>query len=273
MLTLALLFKCKGRATCISMKWRIKMKTNEYIRWYFDHVKEIIDEVYEKQLENIEKASDIMAEAIENAHCIFAFGASHAGILAEELFYRTGGLALINPVFNPTLMLNTRPVTLTSRMERLEGFGTEILGSTPIKEGDIILIHSVSGRNPVAIDMAIEARSKGAKVIVITNLAYSKAVSSRHSSGKNLYEFGDVVIDNCGDFEDSSTTIEGLGQKVGPTSTAVGAVIVNSMVIGVVDGLIKRGVTPPVLHSANVNGGDEFNEKIFEKYKDRIYYL
>jgi uncharacterized phosphosugar-binding protein len=246
---------------------------NKNMLWYFNHVKELIDEVYEKQLENIEKASDIMAEAIKNGHCIFAFGASHAGILAEELFYRTGGLALLNPVFNPTLMLNTRPVTLTSRMERLEGFGKEVLNSTPIKAGDVILIHSVSGRNPVSIDMAIEAISKGVKVVVITNLTYSKNVTSRHSSGKNLYEFGDIVIDNCGDFEDSSTTIEGVEQKVGPTSTAVGAVIVNSLVIGVVDGLIKRGVTPPVFHSANVNGGDEFNKAIFEKYKDRIYYL
>ena len=246
---------------------------NEHMKWYFNHVKEILDEVYEKQIVNVEKASDIMAETIQNGNCLFAFGASHAGILTEELFYRTGGLALINPVFNPTLMLNTRPVTLTSKMERLEGFGKEILSSTHIKKGDVILIHSVSGRNPVAIDMALEARSKGIKVVVITNITYSKAVNSRHSSGKNLYELGDIVIDNCGDFEDSSTTIEGVEQKIGATSTAVGAVIANSIVIGVVDGLIKRGITPPILHSANVNGGDEFNKTILEKYKDRIYYL
>jgi uncharacterized phosphosugar-binding protein len=82
-----------------------------------------------------------------------------------------------------------------------------------------------------------------------------------------------VVIDNCGDFEDSSTKIEGIEQKVGPTSTVIGAAIVNSIVIGVVDKLIEKGITPPVFHSANVDGGDEFNKKIFREYRDRVHYL
>lgn len=243
------------------------------IEIYFNHVKEILDKVYENEKDNIDKTAELFAEAIEKGSSIFVFGASHAGILAEELFYRTGGLALINPIFNSTIMLNTRPITLTSQMERLEGYGKNILESTAIKEKDVLLIHSVSGRNSVAIEMAIEAKKMGVKVIVLTNLNYSKEVSSRHPSGKMLYEVGEVVIDNCGDFEDSSILIEGMEQKVAPTSTAVGSVIVNSIVIGVVEKLIERGITPPVFHSANVDGGDEFNKKIFEKYKDRIYYL
>ncbi|MDO6354903.1 SIS domain-containing protein [Caloramator sp. CAR-1] len=246
---------------------------NKYVEWYFNHIKEILDKVFETQADNIDTASSIIADAIELGNQIFAFGASHAGILVEELFYRAGGLALINPIFNPTLMLNTRPVTLTSKMERLEGFGKEIINSTPIKEGDVLIIHSVSGRNYVAIDMALEAKKIDAKIIVITNLVYSKKLSSRHSSGKMLYELGDVVIDNCGDFEDASTLIEGMNQKVAPTSTAVGAVIVNAIIISIVYKLIKKGITPPIFHSANVDGGDEFNRMILTKYKDRIHYM
>lgn len=245
---------------------------SKYVEWYFQHVKEIMDKVYETQKENIDRASELFAAAIEKGNSIFVFGASHAGILAEELFYRTGGLALINPIFNPTLMLNTRPVTLTSQMERLNGFGKEILKAVPIKKDDVLLIHSVSGRNSVSVEMAIEAKKLGAQVIVMTNMTYSKQVTSRHASGKLLYEVGDVVIDNCGDFEDSSTLVEGMEQKVAPTSTAVGAVIVNSIVIGVVEKLQERGITPPVFHSANVDGGDEFNKSLFEEYKDRIFY-
>lgn len=246
---------------------------NKYVEWYFNHIKEILDKVFETQADNIDTASSIIADAIELGNQIFAFGASHAGILVEELFYRAGGLALINPIFNPTLMLNTRPVTLTSKMERLEGFGKEIINSTPIKERDVLIIHSVSGRNSVAIDMALEAKKIGAKIIVITNLVYSKKLSSRHSSGKMLYELGNVVIDNCGDFEDASTFIEGMNQKVAPTSTAVGAVIVNAIIISIVDKLIKKGITPPIFLSANVDGGDEFNRMILTKYKDRIHYM
>ena len=56
---------------------------------------------------------------------IFAFGCSHASIVSQSCF--TGrGFALINPIFNPPLMLDTRLATLTSKAERLPGFGREI---------------------------------------------------------------------------------------------------------------------------------------------------
>lgn len=244
-----------------------------YGKRYIDHIKNLIDRILEEQYQNISKAAEIIALAVEKGNSIFVFGCSHAGIITEELFYRTGGLALINPIFNPTLMLNTRPVTLTSKVERIEGFGKEIISQSPLKENDVILIHSVSGRNPVVIDAAIQAKKIGAYVIGLTNLTYSNKVTSRHSSGKKLYEIVDLVIDNCGDFEDTSIEIEGLKQKVAPTSTIAGAIIVNTIVVETAAILLSKGITPPIFHSANVDGGDEFNKKIFEKYKDRIHYL
>ncbi|MDN5342987.1 SIS domain-containing protein [Oceanotoga sp. DSM 15011] len=246
---------------------------NDYISLYMNHIREIIDKVENTQKDTIKEVSKLFSKTIMNGNTLYVFGASHAGIIAEELFYRTGGLALINPIFNSSIMLNTRPVTLTSKMERLEGYGTEILRSSNIKAGDTILIHSVSGRNPTAIEMAIEAKKIGANVIALTNIEYSSKVNSRHSCGKNLYELADIVIDNCGDFEDSSMKVEGLEQKVGPTSTVIGALIVNSIVLETVNDLIKNDVEPPVLHSANVDGGDEFNKRIFEKYGNKIHYL
>jgi uncharacterized phosphosugar-binding protein len=240
---------------------------------YIDHVRDIIGRVVREQTVNIEKAAAMMAQTISGGHTIFAFGCSHAGIIAEELFYRTGGLAVINPIFNPTLMLNTRPVTLTSRMEQQEGFGTEIINSSPLADGDLILIHSVSGRNPVSIDAALTAKRRGATVITLTNLAYSRQVASRHSNGKNLYQVADLVIDNCGDFEDASITVAGLEQKVAPTSTVVGALIVNAILTETVAILVEQGITPPVFHSVNVDGGAAANSSIFAKFKDQIHYL
>jgi uncharacterized phosphosugar-binding protein len=240
---------------------------------YIKHLKDIIDKIIESQHYNIEKAAIKLANAVEAGNTIFAFGCSHSGIIVEELFYRTGGFALINPIFNPTLMLNTRPVTMTSRAERIERFGTEIIDQSPLSEGDVILIHSVSGRNPVVVDAAMEAKKKGAYVIGLTNMTYSTQVKSRHNTGKKLYDIADLVIDNCGDFEDSCMKIEGIDQKIAPTSTVAGAAIVNSIVVETSAILLSRGIEPPIFHSANVDGGDEFNKKIFEKYKDRIFYL
>ena len=98
-------------------------------------------------------------------------------------------------------------------------------------------------------------------------------MTARHPTGKNLYLHADIVIDNCGDFEDSSTLLPGMEQKIAPTSTVIGASIVNAVVISVVENLLARGIEPPVFHSANVDGGDAFNEKLLERYKDRIFYM
>jgi len=245
----------------------------DYINDYYNKIQAMQKEVLNKQKENIEKVGKLFAETIKNGDTLYAFGASHAGILAEELFYRTGGLALINPLFSPTLMLNTRPATVTSQMERLDGFGNVILNGSAAKSGDTILLHSVSGRNTVSIDMAIAAKEKGMNVVVITNMAYTKQVTSRHPSGKNLYEFADIVIDNHGEFEDSSMLLDGMNQKIAPTSSVIGCMIVNMIVISTVDNLLKLGIEPPVFRSANVDGGDEANKVIFEKYKENIHYM
>lgn len=246
---------------------------SQSVTWYFQHIHEILHKVEQTQQAALERGAEMMAETISAGRSLFVFGASHAGILTEEMVYRTGGLALINPLLNSNLMLNTRPITLTSRMERLPGFGREIVAASALQAGDLLLLHSVSGRNTVAIDAALAAKERGVKIIVLTNLTYSQQVTSRHSSGQRLYELGDIVLDNCGDFEDSSTAIDGLAQKVGATSTAIGAVIVNSLVIRTVEKLLERGVVPPVFHSANVDGGDEFNRRILEEYRERIHYM
>ena len=240
---------------------------------YYENVCLIQKKVIDEEIDKIQEVGKLFSNTIAKGGSLFAFGASHAGMIAEELFYRTGGLALVNPLFSPTLMLNTRPATVTSQMERLEGFGTVLIDTSPAKKGDTILIHSVSGRNAVAIDVAISAKEKGMTTVAITNLTYSKEVSSRHSSGKKLYELCDFVIDNHGDFEDASVEIPGMEQKTGPTSSVVGCMIANMIVVATIESLKESGIEPPVFHSANVDGGDAFNAKIFVKHRDRIHYM
>lgn len=240
---------------------------------YLAHVQEILEKVKETQWDTMDQAAKVMAEAIAAKNCVFAFGASHAGILAQELFYRTGGLAVLNPILPSEMMLNTRPVTQTSAAEKLAGYPTMILKHTPIHEGDVLLLHSVSGRNTAAIEMAIKAKEMGVKTIGITNMVYTKGVTSRDASGKKLFEVCDLVIDNCGDFEDSSMLLDGMNQKIAPTSSVVGCTIVNMLVVRIAEYLLEMGVEPPVFHSANVDGGEEYNKMLFEKYKEQIHYM
>ncbi|MDF2654453.1 MAG: hypothetical protein K0R19_927 [Bacillota bacterium] len=240
---------------------------------YAAHLVNILSRVEQTQWESIDQSSFSMATAITNERSVFVFGASHAGILAQEMFYRTGGLAVLNAILPAEFMLNTRPVTQTSDMEKLEGYPTVILNNTPIQEGDILLLHSVSGRNTAAIEMADDARKRGILTIGITNMTYTRGVTSRHKSGKKLCDLCDIVIDNCGDFEDSSMLLEGMNQKIAPTSSVIGCAIVNMLLIRTVEYLLEFGVEPPIFRSANVDGGFEFNKLLFEKYKDRIHYM
>ena len=240
---------------------------------YAKHLIDLIEKVSTTQNEAILKGAEAMANAIANNRAVFAFGASHAGMLSMELFYRTGGLVVVNPIFARDLMPDIRPATLTSDVERLADYGKLICRQSPLQAGDVVIVHSVSGRNTVPIDLALEAKEMGVKVIVITNLAYTELVTSRHSSGKKLKDCGDIVIDNRGEFEDSSITLPGFEQKMGPTSTVTGAYIVNAMAMECASLLHERGIEVPIFHSANIDGGDEHNHAMLEKYKDRIHYM
>lgn len=239
---------------------------------YLDKIYTILKEVSEKEKSNIDQAVQLLVKKISNKNQIFAFGASHAGILTEELFYRAGGLAIINPIFEPSLMLNSRPVTKTSEMERVDGFGSIIANNCPLQKGDIIIVHSVSGRNPVAIDLVLTAKKQGVTIIAITNVKYSSMVTSRHKSGKRLFEVADLVIDNHGDIGDACVQVKGIQQNVSPTSTVIGATILNIIVSETVKGLVSKNIVPPVFFSANIDGGDEHNRKILEEYKEVIHY-
>lgn len=240
---------------------------------YIQIVQQTIEKAWNGQKEQFQKAADRIRTALEEKHSVYIFGCSHAGILAEEVFYRTGGLAVINPIFFPGFMLNTRPITMTSQLERVDGLGKILLKENSVKAGDVLILHSVSGRNNVPVEMALEARAMGVTTVCITNLEYSRSVTSRHPSGKRLFEACDIVIDNCGCTGDAAITLEGLPERIGPTSTAVGAALVNALVIETVGGMLADGVTPPVFMSANLDGGDAHNKKIFEEYKDNIFYM
>ena len=240
---------------------------------YISVVNETIARAWNSQQEKIAAAAEQIAEAIKRKNNVFIFGCSHAGILSEEVFYRTGGLAVINPIFFPGFMLNTKPVTMTSRLERIPTIGRMLSLENHLRKGDVLLIHSVSGRNTVPVEMAIEASKTGVYVIALTNMEYSSGAASRHPSGKKLYEVSDLVLDNCGVPGDAAIRLEGLEEAVGPTSTAVGAALMNGLIIEVVEKLINDKIVPPVFLSANLDGGDEHNRKIFKEYKDNIFYM
>ena len=243
------------------------------INQYYQRISEILAEVFEKEATNMEKAAAVLAEANEKGHSIFGFGCNHAGLITLELFYRTGGMVTVNPIRAPGMMLELSPPTMTSEMERIPGYGKIILNNEPVKAGDVLIIHSVSGRNAVTIDMAECAREKGMTVIVVTNMNTATSVTSRHPSGKMLHDFADILLDNHGDHGDATIQLPGFDQKLASSSTVIGAAILNAVTARASEILWEKGITPPVFMSGNIDGGDAYNKRVISEHKGNIFYM
>ena len=213
-------------------------------------------------------ASEILADTLVHGGTIYTFGTGHSHLLAEEIFYRAGGLVKVHPILDEPLMLHVS-ASRSSQMERLPGYAELLINQhLGIKPNDTLIIFSNSGRNTVPIDMAMLAKGKGMRVIGLVNLRHSQNVSSRHPSGKRLFEVCDVVLDNGGCIGDASVPIGDY--TVGPTSTTVGAAILQASVCGTVAAMLKKGIQPEIFCSGNIDGGDEKNKAYIDKYADQI---
>ena len=244
-----------------------------YIKQYRDFLCSALDRIADTQMPQIDRAATLIAEAIRDKRSVFGFAPMHAGIVIEELVYRAGGLATINPIISPVLQFSTRPLPATTEFERLSGHAEILLRNSKIRPGDVLIVHACSGRVPTVVEMPMKAREMGVKVIGIYSEQYAGQMTSLDPSGTLTQDHCDILIDNCGVMGDSCVQIEGMAQSVAPSSTVTGAFIANSIVIMVCEKLLAMGIEPPVYRSANLDGGREFNDGIIEKYRDIIHYL
>jgi len=228
--------------------------------------RKILNETFRRiadtQMAALETAGKWVADRVERGDLIYTLGSGHSLLIATELYYRAGGLQNFDVMHDKTF----------GRAERLPGYAKALLESYPIKAEDLLIIVSNSGRNELPVEMALEARARGTRTIAITSLAHSMAAAPRTVSGKRLCEVADLVIDNCGVVGDASLELGAGGGAVtvGPTSTAAGIFIANSIVALATQELIDRKIDPPVFASANVDAGDEKNQALLRFLLERI---
>ena len=236
---------------------------------YINNIKTITEKIENNCAESIEKAALAVSKVLTEGKKLFIFGTGHSHMLAEELFYRAGGLVQIQPILVDELMLHIDAYASTEA-ERKEGLAEKIYDDYSMAEGDTVIIISNSGRNGVVIDMALLCKERGVTVIVLTNLEHTYAGESRHKSGKRLCEIADIVLDNCGCVGDACISVDGVEGTICPTSTVAGAMILNAVVAEAVDICAKGGFSPEHFASANIDGGDEINQKYIDEYKGKI---
>lgn len=226
-------------------------------------VVELIQKLEATQKENVEKAARLFADSLKNGGMLQAFGSGHSQAGASELCSRAGGFIPTKQIKEPA----------GGAYEGVEGVGTRFMKKVDVREHDVVVLISNSGRNPLPIEIAIEAKKKGAKVVVITSMESTTKLTSKHSAGKNLYEYGDVVLDNCVAEGDAMLELEGLDTKICGMSAITTDLLIQATVYRAAEMMLEEGVVPPVFKSQNIDGGPEYNDALTAKFFDRMYHM
>ena len=125
----------------------------------------------------------------------------------------------------------------------------------------------------VNIDVAIEARKKGMKVVVFGSAAEAKGKQTRHSCGKTIFDLVDIVVDTCAPLQDASVPLKNHVDKIGPVSTMAFITCVWMTVTTVAEILADRGVQLYIHPSHNVPGDTTSRQRLdaaLAEYKRRI---
>ncbi|MGI8583169.1 MAG: sugar isomerase domain-containing protein [Chitinophagaceae bacterium] len=245
---------------------------------WLNNVRGIMDQIEGTQMESIRKAAEVMANTIEAGRWVHTFGCGHATLPVEEMYPRIGGFVGFHPMIELPLSFFTR---ITGEMgvhqfvflERVEGYGVEIMKGYNFDDRDTMWLFSHSGINNVNIDIAIEAKKRNMTVIAYGSAEAAKGKQTRHSSGKTIFDVADIVVDTCAPVEDASVNLKDHEDKVGPVSTMAFVTTVWMTVTTVAEILADRGVKLFIHPSHNVPGDSsakERLEKALAEYKKRI---
>lgn len=244
-----------------------------YFLEYIKRLQGLLERIADTQGENIRRAAAIVADSLATGGIIHTFGTGHSHIIAEDVFFRAGGIAAVNPILDDRFLF-LKGALESTRAERQSGIARELIENETICEADAAIVISNSGRNAAPVEMALEMKRRGVPVIAITSLEQSRASTPRHASGKRLFEIADVAIDNCVPPGDALIKIEGIESMTGASSTVAGSAIIHSIVIEALYELAARGLAGSVLPSANMeNTTADTLRDILRPFEGRIRYL
>ncbi len=211
----------------------------------------------------LKKLGPIIGESLAKGGVLHLFGSGHSEIIAREIIGRAGGLVCISGLADPT----------GGFIENIVGYGTKLAErydrAHGLLPGETIIVISNSGKNSSPIEVALYAKAKGLTVVGLTCVEMSKSAATVHPGGKKLHEVADHVLDNCGVPGDAITPVAD-GVMAGPTSTLIGATLLNLLSLEIIAWLKAGGHPLPVLRSQNLPGAIEYNRELGRKYQGRL---
>lgn len=224
------------------------------------------------QMPAIKRIAVKLAASIRAGGVVHLFGTGHSSVFAMEMCNRAGGLVPMQMMSVDELQ--RRGIRSVRDMddpgiERDPMVAHELIDCYDIRPEDTAILVSNSGRNGAVVEMALLLKEKGLAVFCVTSMAHTSSVSSRHSSGRRLFEVADDVIDNCGPMGDALLQDDRLDAAVCSISSVTGTVIAQCLTAEITRNLLDWGEIAPVLRSSNLDNADQWNEQVRQRNGDR----
>jgi len=232
-----------------------------YAQKYLERATQLIQSIESDEMEKIQKVAKVTAQSIMDGGILHLFGSGHSAIPTQEVYIRAGSLS------------NTRPISLErflDSFERIEGVGSALMRGFDGKKGEVLIVFSNSGVNPLPVEVAQIGKKLGLFTVCVCSFEHTEKAEPRTADHKRLRDVVNVAIDSHAPYGDAGLEMPGLPMHIGPLSTIAGVSIVNAIVAETIEQLVAAGVTPPVRISRNTPGGDAHNLQFQEKYAARI---
>lgn len=239
---------------------------------YVSALMPVMDKVSQQAAGPVQEAADLVFESLRAGGVLQAFGTGHSEALAMELAGRAGGLVPTNRIsLRDVVVFGGDPTDVLGRgvLERDPDVARRLYDLARPESADVFVIASNSGVNGSVVEMARIVKENGHRLVVLTSLAHSAGVDSRHPSGAKLIDYADVVLDNGAPYGDAILDLPD-GGKVCAVSSITAALLAQMLVAQVVRRLLDVEANPPVYLSANIPGGDEHNSTLEQRYAGRI---
>jgi uncharacterized phosphosugar-binding protein len=251
-----------------------KTKKKSVGREYRDIVVKIYDRILARESTRIDRAAGLLSKAVRENRLIHVLGiGGHSTIAGMDVFYRAGGLVQVNAIFPPGMNVMSASPT----MARHVGAAPFILNFHRVAKGDVLVLVNFYGLNPAAIDVGLEAKRRGVKLITVNAHTFARKVPKsfrwRHPNKKNLNQLADVAIDNHVPLPDAVLKRRGIKERFTATATLATCFTMNVLMSRTIERIVEAGGAPDIWVSNNVPGGDEHNAPYIEKYRPRIHHL
>lgn len=241
---------------------------------YTERITKLLKTISEEEAERMQLASNILSDKVVEGRLINILGAGgHSAIAAMEIFWRAGGIAQVNAMFPA----GTNIVTANPTTARVAGLAPYILNFYDVYADDVLILVNFYGLNTISVDVAIEAKKRGVKLITINSHKFAARVPAdfrwRHPSKQNIHDFADIAIDNHVPYPDALLEVEGIAEKIAPSATILTCFAINCMMAETIRKIREKGVEPEIWISNNIPGCDEHNKIIHDRYRRRIHHL